>query len=367
MEIDMLDRRTFLKACGAAFVAGLDPLSQAALAKSDALFVSACKKADGKFAAALFTEDGTIVHLEDCPSRAHDVSLCPVTGRLAAFARRPGTFALIFDPKGRRPPVSITSVAGRHFYGHGVFSRDGRLLYATENDFEAARGVVGIYDASDRFQRIGEFESGGVGPHEMLLAPDGRTLVIANGGIETHPDYGRAKLNLDTMQPSIAFIDCATGAMIEQYRCEKNLHRLSLRHFAFDRNGDVWFGAQYEGPETDLPPLLGRLRRGSDPALIALPSAPQKAMRNYVGSVAASRDGEQIAFSSPHGNLIVVLDLGGNLVDSIRLTDGCGVAPLDRSFIATSGEGVIANVNTQTRVATADVRWDDHITPIPAG
>ena len=32
-------------------------------------------------------------------------------------------------------------------------------------------------------------------------------LFIANGGIETHPDLGRMKLNLHQMEPSIAFVD----------------------------------------------------------------------------------------------------------------------------------------------------------------
>ena len=42
--------------------------------------------------------------------------------------------------------------------------------------------------------RIGELASFGVGPHEVVLMPDGATLVVANGGIRTHPDRDRAKL-----------------------------------------------------------------------------------------------------------------------------------------------------------------------------
>ena len=36
-----------------------------------------------------------------------------------------------------------------------------------------ARGVIGVYDATDGFRRIGEFDTYGIGPHEMLLTPDG--------------------------------------------------------------------------------------------------------------------------------------------------------------------------------------------------
>ncbi|WP_374729235.1 DUF1513 domain-containing protein [Roseitalea porphyridii] len=49
--------------------------------------------------------------------------------------------------------------------------------------------------------RIGEFDTLGTGPHDMALMPDVRMLVIANGGIETRPDYPRAKRNVPTMAP----------------------------------------------------------------------------------------------------------------------------------------------------------------------
>ena len=48
--------------------------------------------------------------------------------------------------------------------------------------------------------------NGSFGPHEIRLLPQGDTLVVANGGIETHPDSGRSKLNLPTMRPNLAYI-----------------------------------------------------------------------------------------------------------------------------------------------------------------
>ena len=77
--------------------------------------------------------------------------------------------------------------------------------------------MIGVYDATDGFRRIGEFPTHGVGPHELLLLDDGRTLAIANGGIETHPDFGRAKLNIATMKPSFVFVDRITGDLIEKH------------------------------------------------------------------------------------------------------------------------------------------------------
>ncbi len=41
--------------------------------------------------------------------------------------------------------------------------------------------------------------------------PGGRRLVVANGGLRTHPDTGRETLNPDDMSPNLALIDLATG------------------------------------------------------------------------------------------------------------------------------------------------------------
>src|SRR3546814_20954963 len=125
---------------------------------------------------------------------------------------------MAFDTAGKRPPQQLAVAPGRHFFGHGVFSPEGRLMLATENDYETGCGVLGIYDAGagGAYRRIGEFSTYGVGPHEVVLMPDGRTLCVANGGILTHPDYGKLQLNANDMQPSLAYIDMHSGTFQEQ-------------------------------------------------------------------------------------------------------------------------------------------------------
>ena len=175
----MWQRRAFLAAAGAGFAAGLLPRQALALERSELVFASAVQLADGAYGAVLLGEAGELIASIALPDRGHDVTISAAAGRGVVFARQPGTFAVVFDPAGREAPVTLTSVAGRHFFGHGVFSPDGRLLYATESDFEAAQGVVGIFDATDGYRRIGEFPTFGTGPHEMLLMPDGVTLGVA--------------------------------------------------------------------------------------------------------------------------------------------------------------------------------------------
>ncbi|TIX39081.1 MAG: DUF1513 domain-containing protein, partial [Mesorhizobium sp.] len=264
MRTPLIDRRDFLRAAGAGLVAAIAPSAWAKTLDAEAVFATAFVKRDGSHGAAVLSEAGKLLHTIDLPDRGHDVTFDPVSKRSVVFARQPGTFAVVFDHTGRDEPRTIASVAGRHFFGHGVFSADGALLYATENDFDNAAGVVGVYDAHAKFKRIGEFPTYGTGPHELLLLSDGRTIAVANGGIETHPDYGRAELNIATMRPSYVLVDRLTGDLTEKHELPPALHQLSIRHMDADRSGTVWFGCQYRGPGTDRPPLVGRAARGNE-------------------------------------------------------------------------------------------------------
>jgi len=361
MATALIDRRHFLKAAGASFLAGLAPARRAGALSADALYATAYMKRDGSYGVGVLTEDGRLVHALELPERGHDITFDPVSRRSVVFARQPGTFAVVFDHAGGREPVTITSVEGRHFYGHGVFSPDGALLYATENDFDNAAGMVGVYDATDGFRRIGEFPTHGVGPHELLLCPDGRTLAIANGGIETHPDFGRAKLNIATMKPSLAFVDPVTGSLVEEHALEPALHQLSIRHMAFDGTGTLWFGCQHEGPISERPPLAGRARMGERFDLFDLPRDALLGLQNYVGSVAANPPAGTVAITSPQGNLMVVIDAGkGSLVATRALTEVCGIAPEGAGFMASTGKGDIVGPQGTTH-ADADHVWDNHL------
>jgi len=359
----MWQRRAFLKAAGTGFIASLMPRQAAAFERSELVFASSIQKTAGGYAAALVSETGALISSVDLPDRGHDLTFSPTTGQAVVFARQPGTFAVVFDPTGSTAPTTISSIEGRHFFGHGAFSPDGRLLYATENDFESARGGIGIYDVTGGFSRIGEFDTHGTGPHEMLLMPDGDTFVVANGGIETHPDYGRAELNLETMDPSIAFIDRRTGTLIGQLRLDAGLHQLSIRHMAFDLEGRVWFGCQFRGDTNERPQLVGYATRDGDIRLIELPHGALGDLRNYVGSLASSADGALIGVSSPEGNTILAIDaVSGKVVEALSMRNGCGIAGDALGLLASSGDGEIGGfAGSPAPRRRLDVLFDNHL------
>ena len=132
----------------------------------------------------------------ELPDRGHDITLKPDGSEWVTFARRPGRFGVAI-PMDAGPPVWFATRPNRHFFGHGAFSADGRLLYSTENDYDGARGVIGVRDATDSYKQLGEFSAHGVEPHDIQLLADGRTMVIANGGIRTRPESAD-ELNIPT-------------------------------------------------------------------------------------------------------------------------------------------------------------------------
>ncbi|MGV2101544.1 DUF1513 domain-containing protein [Rhizobium sp. 21-4511-3d] len=352
-----IDRRSFVKAAGVTFLAALQPRSLFALERADAVYASGIRAADGSFAVATVTERGEIIDQVELPARAHGMAFSKATGKTVAFARRPGTYAMIFDPWNKGEPIVITSIEGRHFYGHGSFSPDGRILYASENDFDGNRGMIGLYDATNRFARIGEYETFGVGPHDMTVSDDGRMLIVANGGIETHPDFGRTKLNLDAMQPSLALIDAATGALIEKRTLPQQWAQVSTRHVDLDADGRVWFACQYEGSRRDLPPLVGHFSKGEDLTLIDLPEETTRRLGSYVGAIAVNRADRLIGITSPKGLSVTIDARTGRMVSEDSLPEAAGIAPATHGFAVSSYDGEFLS-------ADSDVAWDQHIVRI---
>ena len=376
-ERTAFSRRAFLSGLGGLAALATTSLPNSAVAAAlldrsqlDApLFVSACREEDGSYALAILDEAGQALARVPLPGRGHGVAISPDRSRIMAFARRPGTFALLIDPLQRSAPQILTSIPGRHFYGHGCFSADGRLVYAVENDYEAVRGVIGVYDVSGRdIRRIGELETGGIGPHDLLLTDNGKTLVIANGGIQTHPEQPRKKLNIDTMSPSVVYMDLGTGDLVANHSLARDLHQLSLRHMAQDMSGQVWVGGQYEGDLSSAPPLVARMTRDTAPVLTEIPDTIVGDLKSYIGSVVANASGDVIATSAPRGGRVLFWKAEtGAFLGSQQVIDGCGVAPIDdRAFLISDGTGGLSYLEEPESypdilARTSGVSWDNHM------
>lgn len=351
MHSTAIDRRRFLAGTLVALTAPRAVLAAEARAAgqsgAEAIYAAAARRQGNSYAVLLITEDGRILREIPLTARAHDIAIDRTRRRAVACARRPGYFALAFDIDGRAEPEIFAPPRERHFYGHGAFTPDGRLIYMTEHDVETGEGVIGIYDATGGFRRVGEFPSYGIGPHEAILLPDGKTLVAANGGFGSDPATGRESIDVAGMEPNMAFIDAETGTLKARHGLPGEIKLLSIRHLAADAFGNVWFGGQWQGGLEDAPQLIGRGRIDRDIALIEPAAgsgdASGVALRGYIGSVAVSAGGRLLAATAPRANRVVYTDTEtGKIVHHVTLEDACGVASGGpRAFAISSGYGAL--------------------------
>lgn len=297
------------------------------------------------------------------PGRGHAAAAHPTRPEAVAFARRPGTFAVVIDCAAGRETAQLSAPEGRHFYGHGAFSLDGHWLYTTENDYEGARGVIGVWDAANGYARAGEFDSGGVGPHEIRRMPASDILIVANGGIETHPASGRSKLNIPLMQPNLAYID--DGRVVETAALPPEMHKGSIRHIALSGSAEVAFGLQWQGDE-DGPALVGLHRRGAAVRLCTAPQADLRAMQGYIGSVAFGSGQREVAVTSPRGGMVQVYEtVNAQLISSSEIVDACGVAACRGGLLVASGTGDLWRLGAGARRERhAALMWDNHLVAV---
>lgn len=327
-------------------------------------FLAAAARPDGSYVLCGISADLQVRFALPLPDRGHAAAAHPTRPEAVAFARRPGTFAIVIDCAQGIERAVLSAPAGRHFYGHGAFSADGALLFTTENNYEAGEGRIGVWDTRKGYKRVDEWPSGGVGPHDIKRLQGTERLVVANGGIDTHPDSGRTKLNIATMQPSLTYIE--NGRVVQDVVLGTAWRKNSIRHLAVAPDGTVAFGMQWQGGDV-APALVGVHHPVKGVRVLDVPLDDVRRMQGYVGSVAFSNDGARIAVTSPRGGVMQVYDAkASRFSHNIAEPDVCGVAAMGQGFAMSSGLGGIRHIDDRIPYATrhSDLQWDNHLVPV---
>jgi uncharacterized protein len=308
------------------------------------------------------------------PMRAHGCAVHPSDPqRVLFFARRPGTEAFELDRASLRVRTVFSTQAGRHLAGHGAYSPSGDLIFTPEHDYERARGVVVVRDARN-FAVVGEMDTQGIDPHELAWLPDGRSLLVANGGIMTHPRTFRRKLNIASMDPSLCVLDAASGECQAQLRLPD--HLLSIRHLAMSSDGTTAVGLQYEGNKPQAPAIAALFRpakaapyASAEFRLLTAPAKETQRFQGYVASIAISEAHDVIAAACPYGGGVACWSLRTErYLGFITAAETYGLSRLaDGSLIASQRDGTAYGLD-ETRLrshflhvaSTQPIRWDDH-------
>lgn len=170
--------------------------------------------------------DSPVAERVPLPFLAHGVVFDPNDAQRAVVFEKKGPGACIVDLKTQRVIRSIPTSKTRHFYGHGAFSADGSLLYATESQLDRElSGLLVVRDAKT-LRELGTLPTHGTAPHDCTMIDEGRTMVVANGG---GPSGGAA--------PSVTYIDLKSEKLLDQVPIGSP--RFNAGHVALSARGDL--------------------------------------------------------------------------------------------------------------------------------
>ncbi len=246
--------------------------------------------------------------------------------RCAVFEKR-GSGACVVDLQERSVVAPIRTPPVREFYGHGAFSHDASLLYATETVVGdgSYEGVIVVRDGST-LEELGEFPSHGESPHDCVLRDEGRTLVVTNGG------GGH-----DGGQPgSVTYVDVESQKLLDRVELPP---RLNAGHLAVSEAGDlVIVSAMRDGLPRDA---RGGISFRSAGGSFVSAQSPAEVVRRMLGetlSVAIHEPSGIVAATNPLGHVVTFWELRtGRHVASLDLTHPRGVdVALDGSCFVVS-------------------------------
>lgn len=233
----------------------------------------------------------------------HAVVIAPHdAGRAVAFEKR-GPGACYVDFIRGEVTTTITTPATRHFYGHGAYSVDGALLYATESLLDDAhRGVLVVRDAKS-FQQLGSMPTFGTAPHDCMLLDDGSTMVVTNGG---GPLRGGAA-------PSVTYVDITSEKLLEEVKLKAP--RFNAGHIAISPQGDL---ALVSAPRDGLPgkaPKLGAVSLKPHGQPIVTMRKPKKVVERMKGETLS-------VLIHPHGGKVLTTHPSGDMLTMWSMSEG---------------------------------------------
>ncbi|MEL6522864.1 MAG: DUF1513 domain-containing protein [Pseudomonadota bacterium] len=327
--------------------------------------LSAAMAQDGSYMLVGLRDDGSVLFSIPLEGRGHAAAAHPFAAEAVAIARRPGNFAKVIDCSTGLVTQVLRTPRGYHFYGHGAYSTNGTFLFTTENEIETGQGRIGVWTRSGGYRRVGEFSSGGIGPHEIIRLPSG-DLAIANGGIRTHPDTGREKLNLSEMRPNLSILS-TEGRLLDQVEPPAAEHQNSLRHIAAMPDGRVVCGFQWQGDPYEAPGLVAIYQSESQLKATEIHDASHFQLDGYIGSVCVFDQGRRIAASAPRAGRAYIYDEAGKLSGHHKRRDVCGLAPgPSGQLLATDGDGHVQLYGDTHRIGLKahPIAFDNHLVAI---
>ncbi|MFK7730794.1 MAG: DUF1513 domain-containing protein [Pseudomonadales bacterium] len=164
-------------------------------------------------------------HLSPMTFLPHGIHRNPQKASQLAVFEKIGPGACEYDLDSRKVIRPIAALPDHLFYGHGAYSTDGSLLFATESGIGTKDGTISVRDANT-LSVLGRFPSYGKSPHECKLVDQGRTMLVTNGGGVQGDE-----------PPSVSYIDVDSQKLLERVTLENE--DLNAGHVALSSSGQL--------------------------------------------------------------------------------------------------------------------------------
>lgn len=296
------------------------------------------------------------------PLRGHAVLFDPTHPWLAlVMGRRPSNHAYQFDVRSGEVVARFSAEDDRHFFGHGIYLPDGRHLLTTENDLVTGQGRIVVRD-SRSFKVLQEYSSYGVGPHELLLFADGKTLAVANGGFLSGAESGGRPAASDDMKSSLVYLDVCNGARLGDYRMP--VPRLSLRHLAMAPNGTLAIAMQHDDTAKTVAPIISFHSGETQLVVPKVPAQMSAQFAGYTASIACEPMSGLFAATHPKGGG-VSLWRDREFAGWVPLPGAAGIVPVEDGFVVSTELGGLHRIARNGFVTPLahfpGFKWDNHL------
>lgn len=281
---------------------------------------------------------------------AHGVIKNPFAEERVIVFEKKGPGSAEIDLKANEIATRIQPAKGCEFYGHGAYSKDGRLLYATEYEKSSYEGKMTVRDAQD-FSVIDEFPTYGEWPHDCQFIDEGKVVAITNGG--GNIDGGA--------EPCVTFVDVQKGELVEKITFDNPL--INAGHLMLSSNLDLAVThAMREGLDNRNALGAFSLRpKGEKFKTMSTPAAVAGAMKGETLSLCMHEESKIVAATNPFGTPDGLLTFWNyetgelvNSIDTIQQPRGVGLTLDGKYWVVTYGRdriGVIL-LSTETHEPT---------------
>ncbi|HEX7675452.1 MAG TPA: DUF1513 domain-containing protein [Bdellovibrio sp.] len=295
------------------------------------------------------------------PVNGHQISQHPFDKRLIFTSEKWGEAAALVDLKNEKVLQLIKSEPGTRFFGHSIFSADGKYIICSEIDDKVGTSFLGVRDYQT-LKLINKIPSHGIFAHQLRSPDNGKTVLVVNSGVfhQSYAENAPHWKNSPDLHEDGRFnhIDLESGKLLKS----TSLGEAGFAHFAFDHN---------DGSSV----VIGNARPIGNPSLISIVKndgtvidlRETKAI-DYIGealSVEMDTKNKVAYVTIPDRNLLLQIDYKNNqLLGHLNLEYVRGLA-VDQDRLFTSSIQMALAQTTSSKTSMQTWNWQKWNPPGP--